>query len=113
MFQREFALRLVARAGSDLYNRLSLNVQLLSKISHVMKVGKNNFRPPPKVESSVVRVEPKNPVPNVDFLEWDGLVRIAFGKKNKTLGRTNTPIRRLLRACVCVYSYFILLYVFI
>ena len=51
-----------------------------------MKVGKNNFRPPPKVESSVVRIEPRNPPPPINFKEWDGLTRIAFVRKNKTLG---------------------------
>ena len=29
-------------------------------------VGKNNFRPPPKVESSVVRIEPRQPPPPED-----------------------------------------------
>ncbi|OMJ14836.1 Dimethyladenosine transferase, partial [Smittium culicis] len=48
MFQREFALRLIARPGDSLYCRLSVNVQLYSKVTHVMKVGKNNFKPPPK-----------------------------------------------------------------
>jgi len=38
MFQREFALRLVARPGDALYCRLSANTQLLSKVTHVMKV---------------------------------------------------------------------------
>ena len=85
MFQREFALRLVARPGDELYCRLSVNAQLLARIDHVMKVGRNNFRPPPKVESSVVRIEPRNPPPPVSFQEWDGLVRICFSRKNKTL----------------------------
>jgi len=85
MFQREFALRLVAKPGDKLYCRLSINTQLLSKVDHLMKVGKNNFRPPPKVESSVIRIEPKNPPPPINFQEWDGLVRIAFVRKNKTL----------------------------
>lgn len=85
MFQREFALRLIAKPGDKLYCRLSINTQLLSKVDHLMKVGKNNFRPPPKVESSVVRIEPKNPPPPINFQEWDGLVRIAFVRKNKTL----------------------------
>jgi 18S rRNA (adenine1779-N6/adenine1780-N6)-dimethyltransferase len=40
-----------------------------------MKVGRNNFRPPPKVESRVVRIEPRTPPPPVNFLEWDGLIR--------------------------------------
>lgn len=85
MFQREFALRLVAKPGTKLYCRLSINTQLLARVDHLMKVGKNNFRPPPKVESSVVRIEPKNPPPPINFQEWDGLVRIAFVRKNKTL----------------------------
>lgn len=83
MFQREFALRLVAKPGDSLYCRLSVNVQLFAKVEHIMKVGKNNFRPPPQVESSVVRMEPRNPPPPVDFKEWDGLMRILFVRKNK------------------------------
>lgn len=101
MFQREFAMRLVAAPGDKLYCRLSINTQLLARVDHLMKVrervfaishlgcdvvipvslqssqaflrlhlkqvGKNNFRPPPKVESSVVRIEPKNPPPPVNF----------------------------------------------
>jgi len=51
-----------------------------------MKVSKSNFRPPPKVESSVVRIEPRNPPPDINFTEWDGLVRVCFLRKNKTLG---------------------------
>jgi 18S rRNA (adenine1779-N6/adenine1780-N6)-dimethyltransferase len=85
MIQREFALRLVARPGDPLYCRLSVNAQLLSRVAHVMKVGKGNFRPPPKVESSVVRICPHNPPPPINFLEWDGLVRLCFTRKNKTL----------------------------
>jgi 18S rRNA (adenine1779-N6/adenine1780-N6)-dimethyltransferase len=50
-----------------------------------MKVGKNCFKPPPKVESRVVRIETRQPPPPVDFIEWDGLVRLAFNRKNKTL----------------------------
>lgn len=86
MFQREFALRLTAKPGDKLFCRLSLNTQLLARVDHLMKVGKNNFRPPPKVESSVVRIEPKNPPPAINYQEWDGLTRIAFNRKNKTLG---------------------------
>ncbi|XP_060047277.1 probable dimethyladenosine transferase isoform X1 [Erinaceus europaeus] len=85
MFQREFALRLVAKPGDKLYCRLSINTQLLARVDHLMKVGKNNFKPPPKVESSVVRIEPRNPPPPINFQEWDGLVRITFVRKNKTL----------------------------
>ncbi|KAG5999488.1 Dimethyladenosine transferase [Claviceps lovelessii] len=87
MFQREFALRLTARPGDPLYSRISVNAQFWAKITHIMKVGKNNFRPPPQVESSVVRIEPKlgKDRPNVSWDEWDGLLRICFVRKNKTL----------------------------
>eukprot|EP00198_Chlamydomonas_reinhardtii_P000368 XP_001689703.1 dimethyladenosine transferase [Chlamydomonas reinhardtii] len=94
MYQHEFAMRLVAKAGDNLYSRLAVNTQLLARVSHLLKVGKNNFRPPPKVDSSVVRIEPRHPPPPVNFLEWDGLVRLCFSRKNKTLGaifkQTNT-----------------------
>lgn len=85
MFQREFAMRLVAKPGDDLYCRLSVNVQLLARVNHIMKVARNNFRPPPKVESSVVRIEPRNPPPKVSFVEWDGLLRIVFQRKHRML----------------------------
>lgn len=85
MFQREFAMRLFAKPGDKLYSRLSVNAQMWAKIDHIMKVGKNNFKPPPAVESSVVRLVPKNPRPQISYEEWDGLLRIAFVRKNKTM----------------------------
>ncbi|KAI0311464.1 hypothetical protein OF83DRAFT_1177540 [Amylostereum chailletii] len=50
-----------------------------------MNVGKNNFRPPPNVESSVVRIVPLDPPPPVKFEEFDGLTRILFSRRNKTV----------------------------
>lgn len=50
-----------------------------------MNVSKNNFRPPPKVESSVIRLVPKDPPPPVEFNEFDGLGRIIFTRRNKTI----------------------------
>lgn len=85
MFQREFAMRLFAKPGDKLYSRLSVNAQMWAKIDHIMKVGKNNFKPPPAVESSVVRLVPKNPRPQISYDEWDGLLRICFVRKNKQL----------------------------
>ncbi|KAH7921138.1 rRNA adenine dimethylase [Leucogyrophana mollusca] len=88
MFQREFALRLVAQPGTDLWSRLSSNVQLYAKVDLVMHVGKNNFRPAPQVESSVVRLVPLDPPPPVKFEEFDGLGRILFSRRNKTVHAT-------------------------
>lgn len=78
-------MRLVARPGDSLWNRLSVNVQLYAKVDHIMKVGRNNFRPPPLVESSVVRIVPLDPPPPVSFEEFDGLTRICFSRKNRTI----------------------------
>jgi len=78
MFQEEFALRLTARPGEALYCRLSVNTQLLAKVDQLLKVGRNNFRPPPKVESRVVRIQCKQPPPPVNFVEWDGMVSLAL-----------------------------------
>lgn len=98
MVQREFAMRLVAKPGTEAYSRLSANVQLLAKCDHLMKVSKANFRPPPKVESSIVRIEPRNPRPDINFIEWDGLLRICFSRKNKMLSAVfkNKAISQLL-----------------
>ncbi|KAL0568275.1 Dimethyladenosine transferase [Marasmius crinis-equi] len=85
MFQREFALRLVAKPNTELWSRLSANVQLYSKVDYLMAVNKNSFRPPPKVESSVVRIAPRDPPPPVRFEEFDGLGRVIFNRRNKTL----------------------------
>jgi len=62
-----------------------VNCQLLAKVTQLLKVGRNNFRPPPKVDSRVVRIEVRNPPPPVNFVEWDGLVKLCFNRKNKTL----------------------------
>ncbi|KAG8751459.1 Dimethyladenosine transferase [Serendipita sp. 396] len=84
MFQREFALRLTATPGTEFWSRLSANVQLYAKVDHIMKVARNNFRPAPNVESSVVRITPLSPPPPVRFEEFDGLTRILFTRRNKT-----------------------------
>jgi len=106
MFQREFALRLVARPGSNLWSRLSANVQvsipnhlikwtkliiigfeykLYAKVDSVINVSRNDFRPPPQVESSVIRLAPLDPPPPVKFEEFDGMNRIIFSRPNKTV----------------------------
>ena len=69
MFQKEFADRLCAQPGDKVYSRLTVAVQTLARVDRVMKVGKNNFKPPPKVESTVVRIEPRRPPPPINFTD--------------------------------------------
>jgi 18S rRNA (adenine1779-N6/adenine1780-N6)-dimethyltransferase len=66
-----------------------------------MKVGKNNFRPPPQVESSVVRIEPKTGTerPGISWPEWDGMLRICFNRSNKTLRASWLGSKKVLAMC--------------
>jgi len=79
-------MRLTAKPGEHNYCRLSVNIQLLSSVTYLLKVGADNFRPRPNVASSVIKLVPKYPRPSIDFLEWDGLLRLCFKRKNRTLG---------------------------
>lgn len=85
MFQKEFAERLIADVGESQYGRLAVNTRLFVKVSCVCKVSRGSFNPPPEVDSMVVKVVPRDPPIEVDFREWDGLMRICFGRKRKTL----------------------------
>jgi 18S rRNA (adenine1779-N6/adenine1780-N6)-dimethyltransferase len=85
MFQKEFAERLIAKVGEKQYGRLAVNTRLFVKVSCVCKVSKGSFNPPPEVDSMVVKFVPRDPPIEVNFREWDGLMRICFGRKNKTL----------------------------
>lgn len=85
MFQKEFAERLIAKVGEKQYGRLAVNTGLFVKVSCVCKVSRGSFTPPPEVDSMVVKVVPRDPPIEVDFREWDGLMRICFSRKRKTL----------------------------
>lgn len=85
MFQLEFAERLLADVGDNQYGRLALNAKLFVKVTRVCKVDKGSFNPPPLVDSMVVKIVPRDPPMQVNFREWDGLMRIVFCRKNKTL----------------------------
>lgn len=85
MFQKEFAERLIAQVGDKQYGRLAVNTSLFVKVNCVCKVSRGSFNPPPEVDSMVVRMVPRDPPIQIDFREWDGLMRIVFSRKRKTL----------------------------
>ena len=85
MFQKEFAERLVAQVGEENYGRLAINTQLLCNVTRVCKVSRGSFNPPPEVDSMVVKFCPHDKPVDVNFSEFDGLLRICFNRKNKTL----------------------------
>ncbi|CAI9754205.1 unnamed protein product [Fraxinus pennsylvanica] len=96
LLQKEFARRLLAKPGDSEFNRLAVNVKLLAEVEFVRDVSKNDFLPRPKVDSSVVKVYPKNVIPDVNLEEWWAFTRTCFSKKNKTLGATFKQKRKLM-----------------
>jgi 16S rRNA (adenine1518-N6/adenine1519-N6)-dimethyltransferase len=89
LVQREVADRIVAPAGSEAYGALSVNVQALARAELLFGVAARAFSPPPKVESAVVRLIPRDdPVVSADEEEpYRLLVQGAFGLRRKQLRR--------------------------
>ena len=60
LVQKEVADRIVAAPGSDDYGALSANVQAVANAKIMFRVAPGSFPPPPKVDSAVVRIEPRD-----------------------------------------------------
>jgi len=87
MLQKEVVERMAAAPGSKIYGRLSVMLQLRCTVEPLLRVPPGAFRPPPKVDSAVVRLVPlpAHQLPNADFALIEKLVRAAFGQRRKTL----------------------------
>lgn len=87
MLQREVVERMAAPPGSKVYGRLSVMLQLACRVDPLLGVPPAAFRPPPKVDSAVVRLTPLPPAqrPDVDPDAIARVVRAAFGQRRKTL----------------------------
>ena len=81
MLQLEVVERMVAAPSTPAYGRLSVALQARFRMKKLFNVGKGAFRPPPKVESAVVRLEPLPKILNID----EDLLRRAFSARRKTL----------------------------
>jgi 16S rRNA (adenine1518-N6/adenine1519-N6)-dimethyltransferase len=85
MFQKEVAERIVARAGSDAYGRLSIIAQWRSQPRIAMQLSRSAFVPPPKVASAVVQIEPGQTPDGVKPAMIERLTEAAFGQRRKML----------------------------
>jgi len=87
MLQKEVVERMAAPPGSKTYGRLSVMLQLRCTVEPLLRVPPGAFRPPPKVDSAVVRLTPlpARELPGVDFAAIGNVVRAAFGQRRKTL----------------------------
>ena len=81
MLQLEVVDRMVARHSTPEYGRLSVALQARFKMKKLFNVSKGAFKPPPKVESAIVRLEPLPQIMKID----EDLLRKAFSARRKTL----------------------------
>jgi 16S rRNA (adenine1518-N6/adenine1519-N6)-dimethyltransferase len=87
MLQKEVVERMVAAAGGADYGRLSVMLQYRFTVERVLSVPAEAFRPPPKVESAVVRLAPltRHVAEQCDERLLARLVARAFMQRRKTL----------------------------
>lgn len=86
MFQKEVGLRICAQPGDDNYGRLAVLSQAATRPRMAMIIPPGAFRPPPKVDSAVVVLEPLPA--NEAYADLAGLETVtaaAFGQRRKML----------------------------
>lgn len=97
MLQKEVVDRMAAEPGSKVYGRLSVMLQLACRVEPLFTVPPGAFRPPPKVDSAVVRVIPLLPAERHDAPadRVHDIVKAAFAQRRKTL---SNALRQLMDA---------------
>lgn len=85
MLQLEVVQRMVAKHSTPDYGRLSVMLQTRFRMHKLFNVGPGAFRPPPKVDSAVVRLVPIAEKPDWDESVLERIVREAFSARRKTL----------------------------
>lgn len=97
LVQREVADRIVADPGSADYGALSVNVQGFAHPRKLFRVAPGSFEPPPKVESAVIRIDPRNdPVVDASREErFRRLVQDAFSMRRKQMRRVVRSVLNL------------------
>lgn len=87
MLQQEVVERMAAAPGDPAYGRLSVMLQYRCWVESLFTVGPEAFRPPPKVQSAVVRLVPRETLPVAvrDERRFAEVVRKAFSQRRKTL----------------------------
>lgn len=85
MFQKEVALRIVAKPGTEHFGRLSVLCQWRCTAHKLFDVNRSAFTPPPKVTSSIVQLVPLTPTIACDVKSLERLTAAAFGQRRKML----------------------------
>jgi 16S rRNA (adenine1518-N6/adenine1519-N6)-dimethyltransferase len=89
LVQKEVADRMAEPPGNKTYGALSVNVQALARVETLFRVPPGAFQPPPKVDSAVVRLVPRDD-PDVQPEEesrFKTLVQQSFAMRRKQMRR--------------------------
>lgn len=85
LVQKEVAERITAVPGTRAYGYFSVECQLLAHAEYLFTVPPGAFRPPPKVDSAVIRLTPRENAAEVSAQEFLRFVSACFRQKRKTL----------------------------
>jgi 16S rRNA (adenine1518-N6/adenine1519-N6)-dimethyltransferase len=88
MLQKEVVDRMAASPGSKDFGRLSVMLQWRYDIESLFDVPPDAFDPPPRVDSSIVRMVPLPQAPTVDAALLAEMVAVAFSQRRKLLRHT-------------------------
>ncbi|MFZ4479713.1 MAG: 16S rRNA (adenine(1518)-N(6)/adenine(1519)-N(6))-dimethyltransferase RsmA [Rhodoferax sp.] len=88
MLQKEVIDRMLAEPASAEYGRLSVMLQWRYAMENVLFVPPESFRPPPRVDSAVVRMVPHKHAVELDVGRLSEIVRVAFSQRRKLLRHT-------------------------
>ena len=92
MFQLEFAERVVASENHKSYGSLSIYCHLRALTHIEFKIGRQTFKPVPKVDSAVVSFSArKNMLPAKELAKIEKVVRQAFQQRRKKLTNSIAP----------------------
>ena len=94
MIQKEVADRLCADAGSADYGAITLAVNYRATVEKVLNVAPGNFLPPPKVSSTVIKMNilKEPPVKVKDEGKMFDIIKLAFGQRRKTLANALSSV---------------------
>jgi 16S rRNA (adenine1518-N6/adenine1519-N6)-dimethyltransferase len=92
MLQREVAERLAAAPGSASYGTLALQAGLTADVDPLLTLPPGAFRPPPKVNSAVVRLRFRQIPQGADRASFERIVRSVFIHRRKTLLNALRPL---------------------
>jgi 16S rRNA (adenine1518-N6/adenine1519-N6)-dimethyltransferase len=93
MFQKEVAMRVAAKSGNKDYGIISVLLQLYYDVEYLFDVAPENFNPPPKVMSGVIRLIRKdNVLPIKSYKHFAMLVKAAFNQRRKMVRNAIKPL---------------------